>query len=182
MSFEDWNGFQETGHVQRWLREGPPHAIIVNNDQYILLIARRDTTANAAKVQRLLSFFWQQDEVFLVKQSEISFMRVAYEILKLHVVPYTTAIDDFFLKMLDNARHYTASLVQNFLTPIQHMEWLAYFSDLNSTRCVWDTLGRRVAARPRSLVTWIIGKSDFGKRVLQYSPKSHQQPHRIHAK
>ncbi|GFU85878.1 hypothetical protein TNCV_2037091 [Trichonephila clavipes] len=50
--------------------------------------------------------------------------------------------------MAQSAGPHTASFVDNFLESeiIQCMEWLACSPDINSTRHVWDILGRHVVA------------------------------------
>ncbi|GFV73246.1 hypothetical protein TNCV_3543281 [Trichonephila clavipes] len=50
-----------------------------------------------------------------------------------HVISYAETVGDFFLLKKDNARHYTALIVENFteLETIPCMEWPTGFPDLN---------------------------------------------------
>ncbi|GFV17858.1 DDE_3 domain-containing protein [Trichonephila clavipes] len=54
-----------------------------------------------------------------------------------------------FLFMDDNARPHHANIVDESLQSedITRMDWPAYSTDLNPIEHVWDTLGRRIAAR-----------------------------------
>ncbi|GFU60486.1 transposable element Tcb2 transposase [Trichonephila clavipes] len=51
--------------------------------------------------------------------------------------------------MDDNARPHRILAVEDLLESedITRMDWPAYFPDLNPIEHVWDTLGRRIAAR-----------------------------------
>ena len=49
-----FTGFQETGYVRRRQGQGRPRATTANNDQYILITARRDRRANSTQILRQL--------------------------------------------------------------------------------------------------------------------------------
>ncbi|GFX77211.1 hypothetical protein TNCV_1679941 [Trichonephila clavipes] len=92
-------------------------------------------------------------------------IKYAEEILKSAV-----ATGNFFLYKKNNARLHTVRLVKNFLEAetIQGMGWIACSPDLNLIELVWDTLGRRFAARPKPPVTWRTGESDFVKSGIVF--------------
>ncbi|GFV04851.1 DDE_3 domain-containing protein [Trichonephila clavipes] len=52
-----------------------------------------------------------------------------------------------FLFMYGNARPHRANIVDECLQSeyITHMDWTAYWLDLNPIEHVWDMLGRRIA-------------------------------------
>ncbi|GFY09760.1 transposable element Tc3 transposase [Trichonephila clavipes] len=70
-------------------------------------------------------------------------------ILEQHVRLFWGAMGAEFLFMDDNARPHCANIVDECLQSedITHMDWPAYSPDLNPIECVWDKLGRRIAAR-----------------------------------
>ncbi|GFW74831.1 transposable element Tcb1 transposase [Trichonephila clavipes] len=70
-------------------------------------------------------------------------------ILELHVRLFRGAMGAEFLFMGDNARPHRAHIIEECLQleDITRMDWPAYSPDLNPIEHVWDTLGRRIAAR-----------------------------------
>ncbi|GFX28244.1 transposable element Tcb1 transposase [Trichonephila clavipes] len=70
-------------------------------------------------------------------------------ILEQHVHLFWGVMGAEFLFMDDNARRHRANIVDEILQSenITRMDWSAYSPDLNPIEHVWDTLGRRIAAR-----------------------------------
>ena len=86
----------------------------------------------------------------IIRNGTLTALRYRDEILRPHVVPMAADIGDRFIFVDDNARPHRARLVDAMLRDegIERMVWPASSPDLNPIEHVWDTLGRRIAARP----------------------------------
>lgn len=71
------------------------------------------------------------------------------KILRPFVMLYAAAISNLSLLMYDNAWPHRVGLMKQFLEEetIDHIEWPAYFLDLNPIEHAWDALGKRIATR-----------------------------------
>ena len=94
-------------------------------------------------------------DLHIFQGGSVTGARYCTEVLLPYVRLFRGAMGPEFIFMDDNATPHRTVAVTELLESedIAHMEWLARSPDFNPTEHVWDTLGRRLAARPQPPAT-----------------------------
>ncbi|GFV41904.1 transposable element Tc1 transposase [Trichonephila clavipes] len=93
-------------------------------------------------------------DMHIIWKGNLIAQRYTDEILRLHVIPYATAVGDLFRLMQDDARYNTAFIVENLIEAEtkQSTGWPACFLILNPIKHIWYTFRRHIVIRG-SIVT-----------------------------
>lgn len=86
--------------------------------------------------------FGTHSDLHVFRREVLTGVRYRVEILDQYVLPYATAICNYFFLILENARpHWTLFIEDDFEGyGLERMEYAAPFSDTNPIEGVWDTL------------------------------------------
>ncbi|XP_050683941.1 uncharacterized protein LOC126978866 [Leptidea sinapis] len=123
-------------------------------------------------------------ELVAIENGTLTGQRYAQEIFNEYAGPYLANMGDGSMLMHDNARPYTAHIVQEYIQEvgISVMAWPSRSPDLNPIEHAWDELGRLVRNR-RPPPNYPQGtKAGPGRRMGEYFPTSAPKPSVQYAK